>query len=95
MKITMSVCIRAPKSQVWKVLADVENIPLWSSAVVSAKADDKKPGIGTKRTCRLSNQSAIFEEWTDWNENESYTYRGFNLTLIESAQNTWSVKKRC
>lgn len=92
MEMVMSVCINASKAQVWKVLADVENISLWSSAVVSAKTEDIKTGVGTRRTCELSNNSTFFEEWTEWVENEFYTYQGFELPLMKTAQNTWSVK---
>ena len=88
----MSVCIKAPRAQVWEVLADVENISLWSNAVVSAKTEEIKTGIGTKRACTLSNNTTIYEEWTEWRENESYTYQGFDLPMMKSAQNTWSVK---
>ena len=92
MKITMSVCIKAPKNQVWDVLADIENIPLWSNAVISAETGETKTGAGATRTCKLTNQSTIFEKWTDWKENESYTYQGFDLPMVKSAQNTWSVQ---
>ncbi len=92
MKMALTVCINASKSKVWDVLSDVENIPLWSSAVRSAKTDSLKRGVGTVRTCELQNNTTIFEKWIDWRENESYTYQGFNLPLVKFAQNTWSVE---
>ena len=92
MKMTSSICINAPITKVWDMLSDVENIPLWSSAVTSAKASFVKGGVGTTRTCVLKNKTTIFEEWIDWRENESYTYQGFNLPLVKSVQNKWSVE---
>jgi carbon monoxide dehydrogenase subunit G len=91
MRLKTSICIEAPKEQVWDVLSDIENISLWSDAVTSAKADSDARAVGVTRTCQLKNNTTIFERWIDWREGESYTYQGFNLPLVKTAQNKWSV----
>ena len=37
MRMETSICIEASKFRVWEVLSDIENISLWSNAVISAK----------------------------------------------------------
>jgi hypothetical protein len=51
---TASACIDAPATNVWECLARLEDIPLWSEAVVSAHCDmDRARGVGAERVCRL------------------------------------------
>ena len=49
-------------------------------------------GVGTERTCALNNKVTITERWVTWDEGNSYTYEGFNIPLVNSAKNKWSVK---
>jgi len=89
----MTACIEAPKEKVWKVLADIENVHLWIAPIISATCEKgKTSGIGTIRTCNLKGNISIREEWVDWVEGHSYTYKAFGAPLIKSAHNTWSVK---
>lgn len=67
-------------------------MPLWSESVLSAKCTGAlKRGIGAERTCNLKNNITIVERWVSWNEGSSFTYEGFNLPLVKSAKNTWSL----
>ncbi len=94
MKLIMTACIEAPKEKVWKVLADIENVYLWVDPIISATCENKKTvGVGTIRTCQLKGNWSVREEWVDWNEGFSYTYKAFGAPLIKSASNTWSVKE--
>ena len=92
LKMKGMICIEASKARCWEVLADIENIPQWSEAVITAKSVISGfAGVGAERVCELSNNITIKEKWIEWNEGESYTYVGFNLPLIKFAQNTWSL----
>ncbi len=88
-----TACIDANPEATWACLSDLENISLWSEAVLSSKCEgERKTGIGAERTCHIGKNTVITERWVAWNEGESYTYEGFNLPLVKSAKNTWSVK---
>lgn len=53
-KLHSSACIDAPAAQVWTHLARLEDIQLWSDAVVSARCNGPiSRGIGAERTCDL------------------------------------------
>jgi hypothetical protein len=91
--IKVTACIDASREATWDVLSDLESISLWSEPVTLAKCDgDIKQGVGAERICHLGNNMVITERWISWVEGESYTYEGFNLPLVKSAKNTWSVK---
>jgi len=93
LKMKASACINASVESTWNTLADVENIYLWSELVVSSECSgSQKSGVGTARTCHIGKSVVITERWIFWQEGESYTYEGFNLPLVKSAKNTWSVK---
>lgn len=93
LKMKASACINASVESTWNTLADVENIYLWSEPVVSSECrGTQKTGIGTERICRIGKNVVITERWVSWKEGQSYTYEGYNLPLVKSAKNTWSVK---
>ena len=68
-----SVCIDAPVEAVWQHLAQLEDIALWSSAVVAARCDGPvSRGVGAERTCDLKGGITITERWLAWDEGRSY-----------------------
>lgn len=92
LKMIGTACINASSEKTWEVLSDIENMHQWSESVLSATCGDKaKRGVGAERTCKLKNNITIVERWVSWNEGSSFTYEGFNLPLVKSAKNTWSV----
>jgi len=92
MNLKMTACIDAPIGKVWKVLADVANVHLWIEPIISASCENGKTnGVGTIRTCNLKGNLSIREEWTDWNEGHSYTYKAFGAPMVKSAKNKWSL----
>ena len=94
LKMKGSACIDASPETTWNVLADIENIHLWSEVILSSECSgNTKQGIGAERTCQIGDRVQITERWISWKEGESYTYEGFNLPLVKSAKNTWSVKE--
>lgn len=93
-KMKVTACIDASPAATWKVLSDLESISLWSEPVLRAECKgERKQGIGAERICHFGKKVMITERWVAWLEGESYTYEGFNLPLVKSAKNTWSVKE--
>jgi hypothetical protein len=88
-----SACIDAPLEEVWARLAKLEDIRLWSEAIVDARCDDGRArGVGAERTCRLRGGIVIQERWVAWDEGRSFTYDGVGVPLVAHARNTWSVQ---
>lgn len=91
-KLYASVCIDAPAARVWERLAQLEDIQLWSDAVVHAHCDGARSrGVGAGRTCELVGRRTITERWVAWDEGRSFEYEGFGLPLVKRAVNRWSV----
>jgi hypothetical protein len=91
-KLHSSACIDAPAAQVWTHLARLEDIQLWSDAVVSARCNGPiSRGIGAERTCDLGGNRTISERWVAWDEGRSFQYEGMGLPMVKRAVNRWSV----
>jgi hypothetical protein len=91
-KLASSVCIEAPIAIVWARLAKLEDIQLWSDAVLQARCDGPvTQGVGAERTCELVGHRTIHERWVAWDEGRSFTYEGFGIPLVKRASNCWSV----
>ena len=92
LKLESSVCIESPADKVWAHLAQLEDIQVWSSAVLEAHCvGDVTRGVGAERVCALPGNLTIREHWTAWQEGHSFTYEGFGLPLIKRAVNCWTV----
>jgi ligand-binding SRPBCC domain-containing protein len=95
MKLVASVCIDAPAEVVWSHLAKLEDIQLWSSAVLHAKSTGKvSQGVGAERVCELVGNRTITERWVAWDEGRSFQYEGFGIPMMNRATNRWSVIPR-
>jgi uncharacterized membrane protein len=93
LKMKDSACINAPVEKVWEVLSNLEKISDWSEEIKSAECvGDHKRGLHAQRKCLLSNNVIITERIVSWNEGSSFTYEGFDIPMIASAKNTWTVK---
>jgi hypothetical protein len=91
-KLSSSVCIEAPAGIVWAQLAKLEDIQLWSEAVLHASCDGAvSRGVGAERTCKLAGNRIIREQWVAWDEGRSFTYEGFGIPMMKHARNRWSV----
>jgi Polyketide cyclase / dehydrase and lipid transport len=91
-KLFASVCIEAPAAIVWARLAKLEDIQLWSEAVLHARCDGAvSQGVGAERTCELAGNFIVIERWVAWEEGQSFTYEGFGIPLMKRAVNRWSV----
>jgi Polyketide cyclase / dehydrase and lipid transport len=88
-----SACIDAPATEVWRRLARLEDIRLWSEAILDARCrDGLDHGVGAERTCRLSGGVVIRERWLAWEQGRSFTYEGIGVPIVSSARNTWTVR---
>ena len=88
-----SVCIEAPAAQVWDRLARLEDISLWSEAILDARCvEGLDHGIGAERACRLAGGITVRERWLAWEEGRSFTYEGVGVPLVARARNTWTVQ---
>ena len=91
--ISSSVCVDAPARDVWARLARLEDIQLWSEAVLTARCDgERSRGIGAQRTCELAGGITIEEHWVSWDEGRSFAYEGIGIPLLAHARNEWSVQ---
>jgi len=91
-KLVASVCIEAPARIVWARLAQLEDIQLWSEAVLHASCEGAiAQGVGAERTCALAGNLTIKEHWVAWDEGRSFTYEGFGIPMMKRATNRWSV----
>jgi carbon monoxide dehydrogenase subunit G len=90
--VVASVCIETPADEVWAQLAKLEDIRLWSEAVLDARCEGTTSrGVGAERTCDLRGGISIRERWLAWDEGRSFTYEGDGLPGVAQARNHWSV----
>ena len=92
LSLTSSVCIDAPAEAVWAALARIEDIPLWSTDVVTASCPvGHERGVGAQRICHLRGGIELTEIWTSWEDGHTFTYEGQGVPLLRLARNTWTV----
>jgi hypothetical protein len=91
--VTATVCIDAPHAAVWDHLARIEDIPLWSRGIISARTvPGHERGAGAERVCELAGGITLSERWTSWRDGVSFTYEGHGLPGVRTARNTWTVE---
>ena len=92
-RLLASVCVDAPAAAVWTRLAKLEDIQLWSEAILDARCEGAlSQGVGAERTCDLRGGITIRERWLDWNEGRAFTYEGVGIPLVAHARNEWTVQ---
>jgi Polyketide cyclase / dehydrase and lipid transport len=78
---------------VWTRLARLEDIRLWSEAIVDARCEGPvSSGVGAERTCDLRGGVTITERWLRWDEGHSFVYEGIGIPLVARAVNQWTVQ---
>ncbi len=66
--------INASKSRVWEILANLETVQDYDSAIVkSFYVSDQREGVGASRQCDLPDGSYVREGVVDWRDGEGYT----------------------
>jgi hypothetical protein len=75
---------------VWAQLATLEDIQVWSEAVVQARCEGPiAQGVGAERTCELVGNRTIQERWIAWDEGRSFEYEGFGIPMMRRV--LWQV----
>jgi uncharacterized protein YndB with AHSA1/START domain len=72
---SISVCIEAPVSAVWRVLADIGTIERWHPGVKRSRATNDTRGLGGSRHCDLAAGSYLDEEVIVWKPEHRLTMR--------------------
>jgi uncharacterized membrane protein len=91
--LAATVCIDAPVAAVWDHLARIEDIPLWSRGIISARTvPGHERGMDAVRICQLVGGITLTERWLAWNEGASFSYEGHGLPGVRVARNTWTVE---
>ena len=73
-EVSASACIEAVAPDVWDALARLQDIRLWSEAVVDARCEGAvSRGVGATRACDLRGGVKITERWVAWDEGRSFT----------------------
>lgn len=91
--VSDSVCIDASAADVWRWLARLEAIALWSETVRTATCEPgRDAGVGAERLCTLGGGITLVETWTAWDEGRSFTYEGRGLPGVKVARNTWTIE---
>lgn len=92
-KISASVCVDAPVSKVWAVLAKLDSIHVWNESIHESYCEsDQIGGLDAVRVCKLGSNVTVKETIIAWDEGQSYTYLGQGVPLVKRAANTWRVE---
>ena len=91
LKLTVTACIDASASQVWRVLSALDQIPLWVPAIRRAQCPAAPRGHGAVRICELD-RVTITETMVEWDEGRSFRYEAAGAPMMKRASNRWSVK---
>jgi hypothetical protein len=89
-----SACINADASRVWKRLTALDEIPLWSHAVLTAACPPGlNDGVGAIRKCTLRGGIQLEERWVEWDSaGRWFHYEAEGLPMVAHASNRWSVE---
>jgi hypothetical protein len=92
LRLSATVCIDAPAGTVWRALARLEDLVLWSEPVISARCEPgRSGGVGAERICQLKGGITLTERWSAWEEGHAFSYEGTGIPLVRRARNTWTV----
>lgn len=93
--ISRSVCIDAPVSTVWRVIADLESIHVWVEPIRRSYCEGTTTsGLDAVRVCHLDGHVTVRERIVDWIEGRTFAYEGQGAPLMKRAVNRWSVEER-
>lgn len=70
-RVRLTRTMRAPRSQVWRVLADYPNIADWNDGITKSYAtSEATEGVGAKRHCDLAPTGSLEETIQEWQPEE-------------------------
>ncbi len=69
----------ASKTAVWDIFADIGNVKDISPGVVDSKRENKKQGVGGRRSCDFGKGAGILEEVTAWKKGTQLQLTGVDF----------------
>lgn len=69
----------ASKSAVWDIFADIGNVKDISPGIVDSKRENKKQGVGGRRSCDFGKGAGILEEVTAWKKGSQLQMTGVDF----------------
>lgn len=88
-QISQDMIINATTNAVWAVLANLESVQHYDSAIVKASyVTDKRAGVGAARRCDLHNNEYICERVIEWEEGKSYAIEVYD----DHSEKGWPCK---
>jgi hypothetical protein len=87
--VRQDTVINASANEVWAVLANLESVQHYDSAIVKASyLTDKRSGVGAARRCDLPNNEYIYERVIAWDEGRSYAVEVYD----DHSEEGWPCK---
>lgn len=87
-----STTIDAPKSDVWAMLADFDNVAAWAPGVTESHGIAKKDlGVGHGRHCEIEGFGGIDEIITQWQQQESFAYSFSPVGPLKDGESHWTL----
>ncbi len=75
--------VQAPRSEVWAVLADYQNIAEWNDGVIKSQPiGDAADGVGAQRQIELEGSVTMRETVTEWSPEEKMVVAMDQMTKI-------------
>ena len=88
-----TACIEAPHDEVWKHLARLDQVHLWTDVIHhSYMTTACATGVGAERACELPRGKGLRERVVAWDEGRSFTYESSDAPMMALARNTWTVE---
>ena len=94
--VTATRTANAPKSVVWSVLADYQNIHKYTSQVkTTEQLSEQAAGVGAVRSCALAPLGTTKEEILEWVDDERIVLKLYDTTGIpvKSSRSVFSLRE--
>ena len=92
--VTVTTIAKAPKSVVWGIIADFQNVHEHTGQVkTTEQTSDHAVGVGASRACTLAPMGSTKERILEWEDNEKLVLAlEANGLPVKSSHSTFSLK---
>ena len=96
LEIKRTIEINALVDDVWRTLANFDDVSTWSHAVTKADfSSAKERGVGAERVCEVSGLGTLIEQVVHWTEGETLAYEISGMpSIVKSAECSWHVERK-
>jgi uncharacterized membrane protein len=96
LKIKRTIEIDAPVNQVWRTLAEFDDVSTWSHAVTKAHCSSPNDqGVGAERVCEVAGLGTLVEQVVYWKEGETLAYEISGISsIVTSAECSWHLERK-